>query len=131
MNLTETIIKVPSQLFRTGLSARQISHKMSQDLTVLLLSSFADALEKQDVQDVSYLVVTAKLAEQLNQPALAKKYWEEIKAKAQKGTPAARISKPTVVAVQSWSLSSQYWSYRVAGSAHGIWGVDVLQIPKI
>ena len=65
---------------------------MSQDLTVLLLSSFADALEKEDVQDAAYLVVTAKLAEQLNQPALAKKYWEEVKTKAQKGTPTAELA---------------------------------------
>ena len=35
---------------------------MSPDLTVLLLSSFADALDKQDVQDVNSLIVTAKLA---------------------------------------------------------------------
>ena len=65
---------------------------MSTDLTVLLLSSFADALEKQDVQDVTYLVVTAKLAEQLNQLDLAKKYWQEVKTKAEKGTPAAKLA---------------------------------------
>ena len=78
--------------FQNGIERTTNFPQMSQDLTVLLLSSFADALEKQDVQDVSYLVVTAKLAEQLNQPALAKKYWEEIKTKAQKGTPAAELA---------------------------------------
>ena len=78
--------------FQNGIERTTNFPQMSQDLSVLLLSSFADALEKQDVQDVSYLVVTAKLAEQLNQPALAKKYWEEIKAKAQKGTPAAELA---------------------------------------
>ena len=78
--------------FQNGIERTTNFPQMSQDLTVLLLSSFADALEKQDVQDVSYLVVTAKLAEQLNQQALAKKYWEEIKTKAQKGTPAAELA---------------------------------------
>ena len=78
--------------FQNGIERTTNFPQMSQDLTVLLLSSFADALEKQDVQDVSYLVVTAKLADQLNQPALAKKYWEEIKTKAQKGTPAAELA---------------------------------------
>lgn len=78
--------------FQNGIEHTTNFPQMSQDLTVLLLSSFADALEKQDVQDVNYLVVTAKLAEQLNQPALAKKYWEEIKTKAQKGTPAAELA---------------------------------------
>ena len=78
--------------FQNGIEDTTNFPQMSQDLTVLLLSSFADALEKQDVQDVNYLVVTAKLAEQLNQPALAKKYWEEIKTKAEKGTPAAELA---------------------------------------
>ena len=65
---------------------------MSPDLTVLLLSSFADAVEKQDVQDVTYLVVTAKLADQHGQPELAKKYWEEVKTKAVKGSAAAKLA---------------------------------------
>ena len=78
--------------FQNGIEHTTNFPQMSQDLTVLLLSSFADALEKQDVQDVNYLVVTAKLAEQLDQPALAKKYWEEIKTKAEKGTPAAELA---------------------------------------
>ena len=78
--------------FQNGIERTTNFPQMSEDLTVLLLSSFADALEKQDVQDVTYLVVTAKLAEQLNQPALAKKYWEEIKIKAEKGTPAAELA---------------------------------------
>ena len=78
--------------FQNGIERTTNFPQMSQDLTVLLLSSFADALEKQDVQDVAYLVVTAKLAEQLDQPILAKKYWEEVKTKAQKGTPAAELA---------------------------------------
>ena len=78
--------------FQNGIERTTNFPQMSQDFTVLLLSSFADALEKQDVQDVNYLVVTAKLAEQLNQPELAKKYWEEIKTKAEKGTAAAELA---------------------------------------
>ena len=78
--------------FQNGIENTTDFPKMSQDLTVLLLSSFADALERQNVQDVTYLVVTAKLAEQLGQVALAKKYWEEVKTKAQKGTPAAQLA---------------------------------------
>ena len=78
--------------FQNGIERTTDFPQMSADLTVLLLSSFADALEKQDVQDVAYLVVTAKLAERLDQPILAKKYWEEVKTKAQKGTPAAELA---------------------------------------
>ena len=78
--------------FQNGIERTTDFPQMSADLTVLLLSSFADALERQDVQDVAYLVVTAKLAEQLDQLTLAKKYWEEVKTKAQKGTPAAELA---------------------------------------
>ena len=78
--------------FQNGIEDTTDFPQMPSDLTVLLLSSFADALEKQDVQDVTYLIVTAKLAEQHGQPTLAKKYWEEVKTKAQKGTPAAKLA---------------------------------------
>ena len=78
--------------FQNGIEVTRDFPQMSPDLTVLLLSSFADAVEKQDVQDVTYLIVTAKLAEQLGQPALAKKYWVEVKTKAEKGSSAAKLA---------------------------------------
>ena len=78
--------------FQNGIEVTRDFPQMSPDLTVLLLSSFADAVEKQDVQDVTYLIVTAKLAEQLGQPALAKRYWEEVKTKAEKGSSAAKLA---------------------------------------
>ena len=78
--------------FQNGIELTSDFPQMSPDLTVLLLSSFADAVEKQDVQDVTYLVVTAKLADQRGQPELAKKYWEEVKTKAEKGSSAAKLA---------------------------------------
>ena len=71
--LTTLTLRVPSLLSKTGLSSPRIFRSFSSDLTVLLFSSFADTLEKVDVQDVTYLVVTAKLAEQHRQPELAKR----------------------------------------------------------
>ena len=78
--------------FQNGIERTTNFPEMSPDLTVLLLTSFADALEKQDVQDVNSLIVTAKLAGRLDQPDLAKRYWQEVKAKARKGTPAAKLA---------------------------------------
>ncbi|MYC74313.1 PEGA domain-containing protein [Candidatus Poribacteria bacterium] len=78
--------------FQNGIELTSDFPQMSPDLTVLLLSSFANAVENQDVQDVTYLVVTAKLAEQHGQPDLAKKYWEEVKTKAEKGSAAAKLA---------------------------------------
>ena len=77
---------------------------MSPDLTVLLLSSFADALDKQDVQDVNTLVVTAKLAGQHGQPALAKRYWQEVTAKARKGSSAAKLASQNLWELNRGSL---------------------------
>ena len=78
--------------FQNGIERTTDFPELSPDLTVLLLTSFADALDKQDVQDVNSLIVTAKLAEQHSQPDLAKRYWQEVKAKARKGTPAAKLA---------------------------------------
>ena len=78
--------------FQRGIERTTNFPQMSPELTVLLLSSFADALDKQDVQDINTLIVTAKLAEQRSQPDLAKKYWQEVKTKARKGTPAAKLA---------------------------------------
>ena len=78
--------------FQNGIELTSDFPQMSPDLTVLLLSSFADAVEKQDVQDVTYLIVTAKLAEQLGQSDLAKRYWEEVKTKAEKGSTASKLA---------------------------------------
>ena len=98
---------------------------MSPDLTVLLLSSFADAVEKQDVQDVTYLIVTAKLAEQLGQPALAKRYWEEVKTKADKGSSSAKLANQRLWHLNRGALSLEYRLDCVARSPIGIWSVDV------
>lgn len=78
--------------FQRGIERTTDFPQMSPALTVLLLSSFADALEKQDVQDINTLIVTAKLAEQRGQPDLARRYWQEVKTKARKGTPAAKLA---------------------------------------
>ena len=81
---------------------------MSPELTVLLLSSFADALDKQDVQDINTLSVTAKLAEQHGQPDLAKKYWQEVKTKARKGTPAAKLAGQRL-----WQLNRTQYLFNI------------------
>ncbi|MXZ00185.1 PEGA domain-containing protein, partial [Candidatus Poribacteria bacterium] len=95
--------------FQNGVEETTDFPQMSTDLTVLLLSSFADALEKQDVQDVNFLVVTAKLAEQLNQLDLARKYWQEVKMKAQKGTPAAKLAGQRL-----WQLNRNRYILNIA-----------------
>ena len=94
--------------FQNGIERTANFPQMSPDLTILLLSSFADALDKQDVQDVTYLIVTAKLAEQHGQPELAKRYWQEVKTKAQKGSSAAKLASERL-----WQLNRGRYLFNI------------------
>ena len=94
--------------FQRGIERTTDFPQMSPELTVLLLSSFADALDKQDVQDINTLIVTAKLAEQRGQPDLAKRYWQEVKTKARKGTPAAKLASQ-----QLWQLNRGRYLFNI------------------
>ncbi|MDE0553425.1 MAG: PEGA domain-containing protein [Candidatus Poribacteria bacterium] len=100
--------------FQNGIEQTTDFPQMSPELTVLLLSSFADALDKQDVHDVNTLVVTAKLAEQHGQPDLAKRYWQELKAKARKGTLAAELASQRL-----WELNRARYLFNI-GLAVGV-----------
>ena len=94
--------------FQNGIENTTDFPQMSPELTVLLLSSFADALDKQDVHDVNTLIVTAKLAEQHGQLDLAKRYWQELKAKARKGTPAAKLASQRL-----WQLNRSRYLFNI------------------
>lgn len=94
--------------FQNGIENTTDFPQMSAELTVLLLSSFADALNKQDVHDVNTLIVTAKLAEQHGQPDLAKRYWQELKTKARKGTPAAELASQRL-----WQLNRARYLFNI------------------
>lgn len=94
--------------FQNGIERTTNFPQLSPDLTVLLLSSFADALDKQDVQDINTLIVTAKLAEQHGQPDLAKRYWQEVKTKARKGTPAAKLASQHL-----WQLNRTRYLFNI------------------
>lgn len=94
--------------FQNGIEGTTDFPQMSPELTVLLLSSFADALDKQDVHDINTLIVTAKLAEQHGQPDLAKTYWQELKTKARKGTPAAKLASQRL-----WQLNRFQYLFNI------------------
>ncbi len=94
--------------FQNGIEQTVDFPKLSPELTVLLLTSFADALDRQDVQDINSLVVTAKLAEQHGQPDLAIRYWQEVKTKAQKGTPALKLATQRL-----WQLNRSRYLFNI------------------
>ncbi len=87
--------------FQKGIEVTTDFPQMSEDLTVLLFTTFADAIDRSEIQDVNYIVVTAKLAEAY-QPELAKKYWQQVKLKAEKGSSAAKLAGQRLWQMNPW-----------------------------
>ncbi len=88
--------------FQNGIEETTDIPEMSADLTVLLLSTFANAIDRSEIQDVNYIVVTAKLAEVYQEPDVAKKYWNLVKLKAEKGSPAAKLAGQRLWQMNAW-----------------------------
>ena len=62
--------------FKNGIQDTNDIPQVSPDLTVMLYSHFATAVDNAEIQDVNVIVATAILAEAYQQPKLAKKYWK-------------------------------------------------------
>ena len=92
------------EAFQNGIETTTDFPQMSEELTVLLFSSFADAIDKGQVQDINYIVVTAKLAEVYQQPETAKKYWKQVVLKAEKGSPAAKLAGQRLWQMNPWRI---------------------------
>ncbi|MCY4403335.1 MAG: PEGA domain-containing protein [Candidatus Poribacteria bacterium] len=90
------------EAFQNGIEDTTDFPEMSAELTVLLLSTFANAIDRGEINDVNYMVVTAKLAEVYQQPDVAKKYWSLVKLNAQKGTPEAKLAGQRLWQMNRW-----------------------------
>ena len=88
--------------FENGIKLTTDFPPMSEDLTVLLFTTFADAVDSSEVQDINYFIVTAKLAEAYQQPELVKKYWKQVKLKAEKGSSAANLAGQRLWQLNPW-----------------------------
>lgn len=92
------------EAFQNGIEATTDLPQMSTGLTVLLYTSFADAIEREQVQDINYIIVTAKLAEAYQQPETAKKYWKQVVLKAEKGSYAAKLAGQRLWQMNPWRI---------------------------
>ncbi len=90
------------EAFQNGIETTTDLPQMSKELTFLLYTSFAHAIEHEQVQDINYIVVTAKLAEAYQQPEAARKYWKQVVLKAEKGTPAAKLAGQRLWQMNPW-----------------------------
>ena len=96
--------------FQKGIGDTTDFPPLTEDLTSLLLSTFAHAIEESQTiaqlmnveMDISYIVVTAKLAEAYQQPDVAKEYWKLAKASAQKGSPEAKLAGQRLWQLNPW-----------------------------
>ena len=88
--------------FQKGIGSTIDFPPLSEDLTTLLLSSFADAIDRSQITDVKYIVVTAKLADAYQQPDVAKKYWKLAKLNAEKGSLEAKLAGQRLWQLNPW-----------------------------
>jgi hypothetical protein len=109
--------------FQNGIELTTDFPPMSEDLTVLLFTNFANAVDRSEVQDVNYFVATAKLAEAYQQPELVKKYWKLVKLKAEKGSSAAKLAGQRLWRLNPWRniLNIGIVCLLVIVIASGIW----------
>lgn len=90
------------EAFQNGIETTTDFPEMSKELTFLLYSYFADAIDRRDVENINYIVVTAKLAEAYQQPEVAKKYWKQVLLNAEKGSPAAKLAGQRLWQMNPW-----------------------------
>ena len=72
--------------FQNGIEETVEFPPMSPEFTQLLFDSFSEVVNKVNVQNIAYVVVTAKLADRLNLREESKVYWEQVKLQATKGS---------------------------------------------
>lgn len=92
------------EAFQNGIETTIDFPQMSQELTVLLFTSFADAIDSGQIKDINYIVATAKLAEAYQQPETAKKYWKQVVLSAEKGSPAAKLAGQRLWQMNPWRI---------------------------
>lgn len=72
--------------FQNGIEKTIEFPPMSPEFTKLLFDSFSEVVNKVNVQNIAYIVTTAKLADRLNLQEESKVYWEQVKLQATKGS---------------------------------------------
>lgn len=78
--------------FQNGIEETIEFPPMSPEFTKLLFDSFSEVVNKVNVQNIAYVVVTAKLADRLNLQEESKVYWAQVKLQAAKGSPSYELA---------------------------------------
>ena len=78
--------------FQNGIEETIEFPPMSPEFTKLLFDSFSEVVDKVNVQNIAYVVVTAKLADRLNLQEESKVYWAQVKLQAAKGSASYELA---------------------------------------
>ena len=78
--------------FQNGIEETIEFPPMSPEFTKLLFDSFSEVVDKVNVQNIAYVVVTAKLADRLNLQEESKVHWEQVRLQATKGSASYELA---------------------------------------
>ena len=78
--------------FQNGIEETIEFPPMSPEFTKLLFDSFSEVVDKVNVQNITYVVVTAKLADRLNLQEESKVHWEQVRLQATKGSASYELA---------------------------------------
>ena len=78
--------------FQNGIEDTTEFPAMSPEFTKMLFDSFSEVVDKVNVQNIAYVVVTAKLADRLNLQEASKVYWGQVKLQAAKGSASYELA---------------------------------------
>ncbi len=78
--------------FQNGIEETIEFPPMSPEFTKLLFDSFSEVVNKVNVQNIAYVVTTAKLADRLDLREAAKVYWGQVRLQATEGSTAHELA---------------------------------------
>ena len=78
--------------FQNGIEDTIEFPPMSPEFTKMLFDSFSEVMSKVNVQNIAYIVTTAKLADRLNLQEESKVYWQQVKSQAAKGSAPYKLA---------------------------------------
>ena len=92
MQFNRKVYEAAIAAFQNGIEETTEFPPMSPEFTKMLFDSFSEVVNKVNVQNIAYVVVTAKLADRLNLQEESKVYWAQVKLQAAKGSASYELA---------------------------------------
>ena len=92
MQFNRKVYEAAIAAFQNGIEETTEFPPMSPEFTKMLFDSFSEVVDKVNVQNIAYVVVTAKLADRLNLQEESKVYWAQVKLQAAKGSASYELA---------------------------------------